>query len=344
MAAELADPQKLKEKEREKLKPEAAKHVPRTNAYGDALPDTILQLQSIMGNRVVLKMIAAGVIKPHQVQSDLEAGLSLSGLLGTVMKAQLEATGQFSRGQNYLNQRSFGNAVVCFTRAIAMGEDSPEVYIARARAYYELGKYAEAIRDLTRALEMDPNNTEALTLRGWCYIKLGEYELARREFQQALAADASDEGSKEGMMMAAITERVKVTVISGKNNQGFDLKENETMILLDITEETDFDHYNKLSDEGKKKLVLGCVKDAWTDPESEVYHIRVAYKEKVYASATTTTSKVGVNNLVLTTLPGGKDLRHYQAEPEQQKKDAEKKQKQEEMEEPKGIEEEPPEE
>lgn len=65
--------------------------------------------------------------------------------------------------------------------------DTAEDFIARAGAYYRLGKFSSAIEDLTHGLDFYPNNHQMLAFRALFRSDIAQHQAAFQDMEQALA-------------------------------------------------------------------------------------------------------------------------------------------------------------
>ena len=63
------------------------------------------------------------------------------------------------------------NAIVDFTKVIALKPDFSEAYLKRGQAYHDKRDYKKAVVDFTKLVELKPNDAQAYALRGRAYFK-----------------------------------------------------------------------------------------------------------------------------------------------------------------------------
>ncbi|EJD00277.1 TPR-like protein [Fomitiporia mediterranea MF3/22] len=89
------------------------------------------------------------------------------------------------RGNKAYQERSFTDAVKCYTRAIEVAsEPDPVFYSNRAACYmyYPTPEYEKAVEDCTEALRINPKHERSVGRRATALEKLGRYEEALRDF------------------------------------------------------------------------------------------------------------------------------------------------------------------
>ena len=59
-------------------------------------------------------------------------------------------------------------AVQKFSEALTLSKRNPDILLARAQAYHELGQNAQAIEDLKKVLKSQPENQQARDLLAVC--------------------------------------------------------------------------------------------------------------------------------------------------------------------------------
>ena len=147
----------------------------------------------------------------------------IGALLATVMLVSgciSPAQEQVTKGDNFLKQKQWEDAIIAYTKAIEIDPNNAVAYNQRglaymyqvkpvdkmledfnkaieldsrfAMAYYNRGTvydskgdYDKAIADFTRVIELSPKFTEAYALRGFAYNQLGNFVKAKADFGKA---------------------------------------------------------------------------------------------------------------------------------------------------------------
>jgi tetratricopeptide (TPR) repeat protein len=60
------------------------------------------------------------------------------------------------RGDNYLEQEKYTEAINDFTQAIQFNSNDANIYFGRGIAYFGKEQYSQAINDYKQALKLDP--------------------------------------------------------------------------------------------------------------------------------------------------------------------------------------------
>lgn len=91
-----------------------------------------------------------------------------------------------NRGNAYAVSGNYQQAIIDYTRAIALNPRYAGTYANRGTVYRNMGKYQQALSDYSRAIELEPENTMAYSNRGDTYNKLGNYQDAIRDYGMAI--------------------------------------------------------------------------------------------------------------------------------------------------------------
>ena len=84
------------------------------------------------------------------------------------------------------------DALLYYSRSLALDECSSVVYANRAMANIRLANFEAAVSDCTRALEIDPTYTKALSRRGMVHHRAGRYSLAEDDFQSCVSREPAN--------------------------------------------------------------------------------------------------------------------------------------------------------
>ena len=82
-------------------------------------------------------------------------------------------------------EHHYAQAVVGYTKAIALWPGSAVYFANRSIANLRLENYGSAIADATRALELDPTYAKAQYRRGDAHFAMGKYKEAVKDFKTA---------------------------------------------------------------------------------------------------------------------------------------------------------------
>jgi serine/threonine protein kinase len=93
------------------------------------------------------------------------------------------------RGLAYVSTRNYEQAIIDFTKAIALDSVYAEAYNNRSTAHLMMENYGQAVADCTRALELAPDFVATYVNRGIAYTGLREYALALVDYEKALLLD-----------------------------------------------------------------------------------------------------------------------------------------------------------
>lgn len=76
--------------------------------------------------------------------------------------------------------------------AIELAPEAGEAYAARGEAYLRQDRFKQAILDLSRAIELNPNDTRLRSLRGRAYFGSSSFKLAEADFTEVIQANPHD--------------------------------------------------------------------------------------------------------------------------------------------------------
>lgn len=82
----------------------------------------------------------------------------------------------------------YREAVTCFSEAIKLQLDDPNLYGLRCAAYNKLNMYEEALKDVERMLELRPYNWKGYLMKGSCHFHLNQFDDATEAYGKALQA------------------------------------------------------------------------------------------------------------------------------------------------------------
>jgi tetratricopeptide (TPR) repeat protein len=89
-------------------------------------------------------------------------------------------------GGFYRRNRRHDQAVRCYTRALELGLERHDVYMARAEAYAQLGDFAQAIADSDKAVGLSPASSYPYEARGEIRERRGELDQAVEDYSEAI--------------------------------------------------------------------------------------------------------------------------------------------------------------
>ena len=90
------------------------------------------------------------------------------------------------RGLAYVSTRNYEQAIIDYTKAIALDPNFAEAYNNRSTAHLVMGNYGQAVVDCDRALALAPEFVAAYVNRGIAYTGLRDYDQALADYATAL--------------------------------------------------------------------------------------------------------------------------------------------------------------
>ncbi len=133
-----------------------------------------------------VKFIILSVFIPSAF-SQIDA--SVEALSALIDKDEKNAQLYIDRGDAYLAQSDFFDAVEDYTTAIEIDSDADEAYFGRGMALARQGMISEGIADLSIFIERNPNSSLAYTKRGVRYMWLRDFDSAEKDLTKALVLD-----------------------------------------------------------------------------------------------------------------------------------------------------------
>jgi len=117
---------------------------------------------------VRLEMAKQGFLKKYSVETEKQDDSA----------ALEEAEKHKGEGNALLSEGKTEEAIVSYSKAIALNSNNAVYYANRAAAHSRLGKHSEAILDCKRAIDVDPSYSKAYSRLGLSLFSLGKYQEA----------------------------------------------------------------------------------------------------------------------------------------------------------------------
>ncbi len=167
----------------------------------DGVEDSVLVrkvlLKSGLFAGLVMSVLVSG--SPVMAASDLEDCLGRTPALdrigacsraiesGLTGKQLIDA--HSARGVTYGQLGQLDNAITDLTTALDNTKEDPNIYIARARAFFNKRDHDRAMLDLVEAMRLDPKNSVPVNLMGKNHFMLANYDIALKFFGDAIELD-----------------------------------------------------------------------------------------------------------------------------------------------------------
>lgn len=132
---------------------------------------------------------------------------SYAGLLDDIVNSvktqsasrnEMQASEWAKKGDTFLNQKNYKDAVDAYSKAISLNSKDINVYMRRGWANRFLGNYQQAILDCDKVIEMAPNDTKLLEIvydeRGYSNALLGNSEAAIKDYDKVLEFNPKNAG------------------------------------------------------------------------------------------------------------------------------------------------------
>ena len=102
----------------------------------------------------------------------------------------------FMRGNNYLEEDNYEQAIEEFSKVIDMYPDFDLAYSARGDAYHMKGEYDKAIADHNKVIDLNPNSASGYMGRGGAYLGKKDFDKALKELNKALQVEPDNTPAK----------------------------------------------------------------------------------------------------------------------------------------------------
>jgi tetratricopeptide (TPR) repeat protein len=94
---------------------------------------------------------------------------------------------QVTKGDNFLRQKQWEDAIIAYTKAIEIDPNNAVAYNQRGLAYmYQVKSVDKMLEDFNKAIELDPRLAMAYYNRGTVYDSKGDYDKAIADFTRVI--------------------------------------------------------------------------------------------------------------------------------------------------------------
>jgi tetratricopeptide (TPR) repeat protein len=104
-----------------------------------------------------------------------------------------------SRGEAYLKEGKFDDAVDAFTWIIQRKRKDVSAFLRRGEAYQRKRDFDRAVYDYSQAIQLEPSRAPSYTSRGEAYRAWGRLSLATADYKVALALSPNDTIASNGL-------------------------------------------------------------------------------------------------------------------------------------------------
>ena len=96
------------------------------------------------------------------------------------------------KGNLYVQERNYAEALKCYSKAIELDSNDPILYSNRSAMYYNLNDYENAIIDADKAISLKPNYPKAYLRKGNALEALYQYDEALNTYNIGLQYDSNN--------------------------------------------------------------------------------------------------------------------------------------------------------
>ena len=122
-----------------------------------------------------------------------------------------------NRGNAYLNKGNLAQAISDYNQAIGINPNDAIAYYNRGNVYFKQGNYDQAISDYTQAIGINPNYADAYKERGVAYFSKTEYDKTILDLNRAIEINPNDFTAYSGRFYVYLTEENYTQAISDFN-------------------------------------------------------------------------------------------------------------------------------
>lgn len=95
----------------------------------------------------------------------------------------------YKRAVGKYKNKDYAGAIVEYSRAIDIRDNSAALYNNRGLCKYKLERYSDAISDYDKAIKADDQYAHAYFNKGNCHLAINEYEMALSAYDKAIKVD-----------------------------------------------------------------------------------------------------------------------------------------------------------
>jgi len=114
-------------------------------------------------------------------------------------------------GVQRMNQNSYAEALLIFSRIIESFPEYAEAWNQRATLYYILGDYPASIEDIGKTLELENRHFGALSGLGMVYLQQNELSKAKQAFEDLLQVHPNSPSASQNLR--TVEESLRFSVI-----------------------------------------------------------------------------------------------------------------------------------
>jgi tetratricopeptide (TPR) repeat protein len=96
------------------------------------------------------------------------------------------------RGEAYIKNADFVNAIKEYTEAIRLDPNNADLYVCRGAAYGKKQQWDAAFKDCTEAIRLDPNKSSAYYIRAHLYTEKQQWDAAINDYTELIRLDPND--------------------------------------------------------------------------------------------------------------------------------------------------------
>jgi len=132
---------------------------------------------------------SAKIANNDRLLTNILSGSGPSASVGSKVKVSDIALDHLNRGNDYLAEKKYDEALREFEQAIAADNKFSDAYTGRGMAYYWKNNNERAVTEFNQAIKINPNDAKAYNGRGLTYYLMSQNSRAIADFTKAIKID-----------------------------------------------------------------------------------------------------------------------------------------------------------
>ncbi len=181
--------------------------------------NSIASVEPVTASTTIVISTAAAVVSPQIDQTKPQ-------------QQEITAQDWIQKGNAYLGERNWQQAIDAATQAIALNSNFVDSYIVRSWAYAESGQNQQALEDIAAAIRLDPENALAYNNRAYVHELLNNTDNAQQDYQQACSLGYQQACETVGKLKQAVEQQRQATIneLTDKSYQQFQQQDWQSVV------------------------------------------------------------------------------------------------------------------